>query len=176
MLACKTNQKAGIGGTQGNRKVPQKPQNPQTYQDRVPSGPYNGLKIDGYTHRECGLLPTLEVAIMPAKLDHRKLSDSGVESPTRTRRSTEGDLSATSTPELRPRTELINLKPRSESSLLRIRAQLRAAAEVSMEQSVRQVDEPKEEKREAESSFVSDISAVGGGALHEMPRLANALL
>ncbi|XP_039761136.1 uncharacterized protein LOC120634525 [Pararge aegeria] len=101
---------------------------------------------------------------------------SGVESPTRTRRSSEGDLTATSTPEIRPRTKLTNLKPRSESSLLRIRAQLRAAAEVSMEQSVRQVDEPKEEEREAESSFVSDISAVGGGALHEMPRLANALL
>ncbi|XP_023953835.2 uncharacterized protein LOC112057620 [Bicyclus anynana] len=102
-------------------------------------------------------------------------SQTAQESPSRTRCSSEGDMLATSTPDHGCKT-VLSQKLRSDAPLLRIKAQIRAASEANIERSLVQAEEPKEAGGDEDSYFVSDISAVGGGALHEMPRLANTLL
>lgn len=97
-------------------------------------------------------------------------SDENSDDPLTSSRSEGGLGPNTSTPE---RTS--QQKPKSDSSLLRIRAQIRAAARANIETSIRQAKEPTEQEV-ADISMLSDRSVVGGGDLHEMPRLANKLL
>ncbi|XP_045780291.1 uncharacterized protein LOC123877532 [Maniola jurtina] len=112
---------------------------------------------------------------IPSSAEFRSAESSPQTEGSRARRGSEGDIfhtTSTPIPIIEPGTS--PAKPRSESSLLRIRAQLRAAAAAEIECSVRQAEEPADEARD--DSFMSDLSAVGGGALHDMPRLANTLL
>lgn len=64
---------------------------------------------------------------------------------------------------------------RSESALLRIRGQVRAAALAERDMTVRNIPEPADVDKEIEST-ASDTSLFAGGAMHDMPRLADALL
>lgn len=73
-----------------------------------------------------------------------------------------------------PETAKIN-KPKSDSSLLRIRTQIKAASQAKLDSSVRAASEP-QDVDDHSSSFVSEASVCGGGAFHDMPRLANELL
>lgn len=72
-------------------------------------------------------------------------------------------------------TPSIPAPPRSDSSLLRVKAQIRAATAASKENSIRQIEEPYDGER-ANASDISDLSSAGGGALHDMPTQAGALL
>lgn len=84
--------------------------------------------------------------------------------------SEDGLTPLTSTPEIGKKSKL-----RTESALLRIRAQIRAAAQATQERSLHNAPEPEDIDKETESS-VSDTSVVAGGAVHDLPRLADTLL